>query len=253
MRWDILKKAWGLARSNFPDAQKLYVQIPSVFKSHGECKIYDLASPDKPLGAVSYQTVTSKGEPVLTMTLDKGQAEVRASFGLGDVRVGMTKRAVAGWPSVLSADLVCQRYKDPFEIGRLAAIMAKEAIGESVAAEDLRAWMASQGYSREMETPIRAGLLGLGVSVEYETSFNIKQAKGKKFKEEDRVRIVHPTSMEYQEVGRVMGCEGDSRSGYWYSVLVDGSGSPMMFPESALEKDEAGDIVDPVPRPIADE
>jgi hypothetical protein len=59
--------------------------------------------------------------------------------------------------------------------------------------------------------------------------------------------------MEFQECGRVLDVRGGPREGFWYAVLVDGSDTPILFPEKSLGRDEAGAVVSPVPEPIEDE
>lgn len=255
VRWEITRKAWSLARDKFPKAKNLYVDVPSKIGTQGSCLVYDLDGEDEPLGRLEYRLSHrgARGGPKLDMEVVVASCAGPRGPIVANVRT--QRRPLKKVPSV-DATLMGARYPDPFVLGRQVALLV--ASGKDAVREDeVRSFMSQYGFDENLLFPVRKGLDEMGVRVvePSEGRFNLKNAKVQRqqFEEQQRIRINHPTAPDYQECGRIVGIQGDPRSGYWYYVLVDGSSVPKWFPQDALEPNEAGIIVDPVTRPIADE
>ena len=76
MRWEILKKAYALAKKSFPDAKSLFVDIPPKIGIEGSCTIYDLEKQDAPLGKAEYKTCFSAGSPYVSVTVSGNEDKV---------------------------------------------------------------------------------------------------------------------------------------------------------------------------------
>ena len=253
MRWDIIKKAWKLARDNFPDAKNLFVEIPRRFRARGAIRVYDLAQSQEPIGELSYEGMAVNGQPFMVLTDKDESMTIRAVRVSQSLRTSSSVRPM-GKAAAVDSLMLKRRYPDGFERGQaLALLFSSQHDNGKVSPSDLGQWLSRHGVESNMFVPMRAGLETLGVRLceDLVDSYNFRLAKKpRKFQEYDRVRVMHPTSMEYQECGRVLEYKGTPKHGFWYLVLVDGSDRPLWFPEESLEKDAAGEIVDPVPESI---
>lgn len=73
MRWSLMKKAWGLARERFGGVRRLFVDIPARVRQSGTLHVFDLDSPDKPVGALSYKVVSSSDPHIAISVLEAGE------------------------------------------------------------------------------------------------------------------------------------------------------------------------------------
>lgn len=253
MKWEILKKAWQLARSKFPKTQRLYVHPPRSFALKGSCQVVDLEKPEEVMASIDYEIGMDGQRPVIQLSLLGESAKVALASVQENIKVSK-KSVVIPKPPEVDYRLMANKYRDPFDLGLKLAMLAAIKLGETPQEADVESWMKDNLIPVIMRLPIEEGLESLGVRLVTERQFNIREVNAKKmFQENQRVRIVHPTSMELQEVGTIREIKGKPKTGYWYSVLVDGSSSPLWFPESALKANEAGMVVNPVPEPVADE
>jgi hypothetical protein len=61
----------------------------------------------------------------------------------------------------------------------------------------------------------------------------------RKFKDYERVRVLDPMSMEYQEIGQIL-MSKRTKKGRVYLILVDGSSKPAWFHEDHVAENMAG-------------
>jgi hypothetical protein len=247
MRWNLVARAWSLARSKYPDVKRLYVDIPGKFGASGSCNILDLDVPGKPLGAITYDVRPLNGEPRMTLALD-AQNE---TLPLPSIELkASVKTSIRTASNEISAELITKRYPDPEELSTQLAYLIvghkdgiKEASG-GMSRNDVGQWLRSHGFEPSLLDDVCAGIDGLGVRLD--GGFNIRQARQVKnhFEQFQRVRIKDELSMEYQECAQVLEVKGSLKDGYWYKVLVDGSESPKWFPEEALDHIHVGWIAE---------
>lgn len=252
MRWEILQKVWKLAKAKFPNVERLYVDLPIRFRSDGECAVYDLDKAGEPVGVIAYSNVVEDGVPLVSVRLEGQTEKVAAGRVSRECRVGIALDERTKAPRV-DVSLLRRGCRDGFDVGRkLALLFSNGARDGRASVADVRRWASGQGVDMRMVVPIMCGLEDMGFELEGNGgAYNLRLASGKqKFEPHQRVRVIHPTAMDYQECGRVMECKGGPKDGFWYAVLVDGSQDPLWFPEEALDEDEAGDVADPELEPI---
>lgn len=75
MRWEIIKKAWALARQEFPKVSKLTLVPPARIGLVGSIPVYDGGEPEKPIGYISFKA--SKDGERIEVTAGKQTAEVK--------------------------------------------------------------------------------------------------------------------------------------------------------------------------------
>jgi len=196
VRWNIVRKAWQLARDRFPDVRRLFVDVPSRLAPRGEMAIIDLDKPKEPLSRISFQVQPSSEGPSLLMSLGDEQSTISLPRGAS---------RTYGTPS------------------------RREALRAS------RDQLLAARYGDEAELAEARELMGM------DGTFNLRLARSgkRKFKDYERVRILDPRSMQFQELGQVMTSrrEKDQR---FYLVLVDGSSKPQWFPDDLVGPNLAG-------------
>ncbi len=243
MRWELVARAWSLAKSKFPEVKRLYVDIPGRFGATGSCNILDLDSPGKPLGAISYDVRQMDGQPRMILALD-GSSD---SVGLPKMGVqASVSTSVRTASNKISAELLAKRYPSPQELSaQLACLIVghKDGIREASAGltrSSVGEWLRDKGFNQGLLDGVCSAVEGLGVKVD--GAFNRRMARKVKnhFDQFQRVRVKDELSMEYQECAQVLEVKGSLKDGYWYKVLVDGSEDPKWYPESSLDEIHVG-------------
>ena len=242
-----MKAAWSLARKSFPDKRVFVESLPRVL-SRGEAPVRDLETGER-LGSVAYEDRggdlrVSIGPEEMILRKDRKEVSIEASSDTYQIRLGANEEDPVRIVSSSS---------DPVDLGRRLAMLISTSKDSSEELSDdyVRSWVSRKGFDSSVVALVVDAIKSEAGD---RRPFNLKVAKGKnRFDVNDKVRVIYETSMEYQECGRVLEVKGDNKDGYWYSVLVDGSGDPLWFPESSLDNDLSGVIVDPVPEPIQDE
>jgi hypothetical protein len=96
---------------------------------------------------------------------------------------------------------------------------------------------------REVQLPSHGRALAIKSSrTEVPAATLVKEAKhvGKrKFKDYERVRVMDPLSMEYQEIGQIL-MSKRTKGGRAYLILVDGSSKPIWVREDNVAENMAG-------------
>lgn len=230
-RWEVVKKAWALARKRFPDVERVFVDTPRKFKGSGSCRVYDLSKPEAPIGSMSYAVMHANGSAHVSLSLDGESLAVGmprkagAEFKVDSIRVAM--------PNLVSIDgrVVAARYPDESELCEKIALLAEGHVADQ---RELRSWMAHYEFPTAL-MPKVASKMGLprGGWFNVRVADNDKHPKAK-FDKFEKVRVDDEDSMEHMECGQVLDIRGKFKDGYNYLVLVDGSSKPVWIPESSL-------------------
>lgn len=242
MRWEIIKKAWAMAKDKFPDAKRLYVDLPDKFRGFGECSVIDLEDPTKPLGKIVYEAKCEGGKPVLSMKLDEKTVEASLprfkSLQVKTASVAGSLKAAA-----IDAKAVCAKYPDQDTLSQQVAYLiagheyglVKEA-GTDLHEGIVETWIVEQGFPREVTAAVQIKLEGMGVK--------IAKKKKRQFKNYEKVRVVDPRIIEHNEGAQILDHRRDKKKNDWYQVLVDGSDKPIWLNELQLAKNNVGSVSD---------
>lgn len=239
IRWDVIKKAWALAREKFPE-KRVFVEMPRRFKSSGRCLVYDLSSPDEVMASIEYNVSHANG-----------RAHVVLSMGGASHEVGLERRSAVGFkvdsmrvamPKLIDVDgeAVMAKYPDREELFDKVALLAG---GEVTDQRELFSWLASHGFqAKEILAGVARRLaLPRGAWPYNNTRVADKEHPKAKFDRYERVRVDDDTSMEHMECGQVLDISGKYKDGYAYLVIVDGSSKPVWIPEASLMAVYAGE------------
>lgn len=263
MRWDIVTKAWSMARNAFPSAKRLYVDLPQKFSHKGSCSVFDLEKGYEPLGSIEYSIVAFAGKPTLVMSLG-GQQKTAA---LAPCSMELTTMNGRLKPLRLGASDVLGKCASLADAGERAALLAVGHGSSPLRGKDsvdkfaLREWVAQEGFPEGCFPYAEAKLEEIGVAVR---GFNLREAKRHKkeqalYQPQMAVRVIDPNMRDHNKCGkivsvwkqkskRVKGQEKKTPPGFWYLVWIDGTSKPVWFAEGQLAPNMAGAI--PVPPPI---
>jgi len=209
MRWDVIKKAWEMAREQFPSVRRLRVATPMVFARAGEVPILDLDSPGEPRGIIRYETESVGRKQRIRLALGSKEAEVPLAPARPQTfRVGSR---VEPWPSGLDPEMVRGRYGD--EHAEKLALFLGEPRGYNLR-------LAAKPRRRFKENE-RVRICGMPMPMPGERA------------------LPSPHALQYQELGQVVS-SARTKAGRFYLVLVDGSSEPQWFPEGAICPNLAG-------------
>ena len=240
MRWECIKQSWALARKSFPNTKRLFVDLPDKYKNSGSCNILDLEEPAKPLGTLSYKTVIENNKPKISFQIEK--SEVKVATQKTNVRMVVTsqKKELQKKMSITASDVMCQ-YQSPSELAEKVAYLIvghedgiKLAGKESISDDEVYNWISTMGFPDEIMGDVEDKLVEMGVKV--------AKKKKSKFENYEKVRVVDPGIMQYQEGARVIRRKRDKDNNYWYFVIVDGSETPVWLNEKQLDKNTVGAI-----------
>jgi len=250
MRWEAIKQAWALARENFPEVKRLYVDLPHRFRDSGECSVFDLEEMEKPLGKIAYKMTHIDGKPVIMMCINEMTKTAAATRS--DTIEFKVQTAPLTKTAFLDSKAIVAQYQDSAELGEQIAYLVlghetSPLYGKKVAAmarKSLKTWFVDNSLPLAALDATVAALDAHGVRVLASKDFNLKEAKIKrqKFEIYQKVRIIEPRSMEYQEGAQVVECQRDEEDNDWYLVIVDGSSAPKWFHESQIGENEVGSI-----------
>jgi hypothetical protein len=241
MRWDLTKRAWAMAKAQFPSVQRLYVDIPDRLEPFGECRVVDLEKPHETIATISYDMRPGR----VKLALNNATAEVDSpKLACGSAVAVTVKKAEADIDPVL----LSKRYPDKAELAKQVAIlMIGHRSGFRQASKltpgQVSGWLSDKGFDAALFQPVCDELRALGVGL---SGFNLRVARdprpNSKYKIFERVRVRDAASMEYQECGQILDVRGTKNDGYFYTVLVDGSESPLEFAEENLSELMVGRI-----------
>lgn len=240
MRWTMLKKAWTLASEKFPDAKRLYVDVPQILRGEGACKVYDLEQPDSPLGLINYQFKCEDGHPIVSMSI--GSNEVKTALSrvpTSDLSITSELQTLRSKNTICAADIMAQ-YSDPSVLAeQLAYLMVGHEDGPIKTAqadeESIDQWMEQQGFKSEVFALAKTHLENLGIKI-------AKRPRKKRFENYEKVRVVDPRIMEYNEGAKVLSHKRDKDKQDWYEVLVDGSEKPIWLNDVQIAPNEVGSL-----------
>ena len=265
MRWDIVTKAWDLAKNAFPSVKRIYVDLPQKFSPKGTCSVFDLENRDEPVGGIEYSIVAFAGKPTLVLALGdqrKMASLERCSLDL-PVATGEMKPLRLGAKDVLGK---CASLADAGEKAALLAAghpsspLKDKACVEKTA---LRDWMVAEGFPEESLPYAQAKLQQIGVSVQ---SFNLREAKQAKHKKRHALfqpqmvlRVIDPNMRDHNKCGKVVSIWRQKRKKvkgqqkktppmFWYLIWIDGTSKPVWFAEKQLAPNMAGAL--PMEMPV---
>lgn len=243
MRWEIIKKAWSLAAEKFPKAKRLFVDLPPKFRGFGECPVLDLEQPDKPLGKIIYEAKCEDGKPVLSLTVADTTAQVSLpKFGSFTLKPSTTAQSlVAGVP--INASDIMKAYPVTqilgHQVGYLIAGheegLVKIANSQELDERSIMDWVQQKGFPSDVAPFAEDKLEELGIKI-------ARKKKRKRFENYEKIRVVDPRIMEYNEGARVIMRRRDEELNDWYQVIVDGSSKPIWLHEDQLDRNHVGHI-----------
>lgn len=238
MRWDIIKKAWTLAKEKFPKTERLYVDLPDQFRGFGECSIIDLDKPEEKLAKIVYEAHCDKGKPILSLRLENSLTEAEMPKASIQLKSEAAIQPLLQKNSISASDIM-DKYQDPAVLGeQLAYLIAGHEDGIKTASIDedqVDQWLERYGFAPESIFHVEPKLAEMGIIL-------ARRKKMKKFKNYEKVRVVDPRIMEYNEGAQVVGRRRDKEKNDWYQVIVDGSDKPIWLHEDQLAKNEVGSI-----------
>ena len=244
MHWDIIKKAWTIASEKFPEAKRLFVDLPPKFRGFGECTVYDLETPEKPLGKISYEYRCEDGKPILSMNLQNAEAKTAAIQANMDLTISSSIQPFQKNNKIDSAAVMSQ-YKDANSLSeQVAYLVVGHDLGlspdqdKSIDSEEIDDWIIEQGFPCDISAGVKSNITKLGFSC------TAKRRKQKEFQNYQKVRVVDPRIMEYNEGARILKHKRDKDKNDWYEVIVDGSEKPIWLHEKQLAPNEVGSIAD---------
>lgn len=243
MRWEIIKQAWGMARQEFPDVECLFVDFPEKFMGFGDCSIYDLEKPEKPLGSIVYEAKCEAGKPILALRLKERTVEAslpRASAMHFKTASGISKleRRVG-----IDAVAIMSQYPDENVLGeQLAFLIVGHADGLVKTDGELHdglieTWIVEHGFPRGAAEAAISQVESLGFKV-------AKKKRNRQFENFEKVRVTDPRMMEHNEAAKILSHKRDEHKQDWYEVIVDGSEKPIWLHEMQLSKNTVGVISD---------
>lgn len=246
MRWEITKKAWVLAKERFPKTERLFVELPDKFLGTGECSVFDLDAPERPLGKIAYEAKCVDGQPRISMSLGERTAEASLpKFGAMTIKTAH-REEILERRQTIDAPTIMEQYKDMAVLGEQIAyliaghpnglVKTEQNTDEGMHAGLVETWVVENGFPREAFPHVEVKLAALG--------FKISRKQKKKFMTFEKVRVVDPRLMQYNEGARILGYKRDKDKQNWYQIIVDGSEKPIWLNEMQLAKNEAGIIND---------
>lgn len=228
MRWEMLKRAWLLAKASYP-GKKVWVSAPYRFGAAGSMSVFDLDDIGAPIGEIKYATAVSHGKSSVRLQAAGGgdsfymPAAPRRSFRIA---------AKSAPPSALLA----ARYAADEMPSKAALLYA--ASGLPLTRAGVEGWLAASSFGTD-PAAVCDSLRDMGFPVRVAAG---PAAPKPKFKEGQKVRVEDRSSMEYKELATVLEVLGDRGDGFWYKILVDGSSRPIMAPQDSLAENRAGEI-----------
>lgn len=239
MRWEVITKAWDLAKQSFPDVDRVFVLPPANFGDNGSCPVFDMDRPKEPIGFMSYRVVGLGERPVMQLSLGDKTAEIviprtksanfevsftKAAAPTGEVDPAEAMARYAGTPldekamEQMSKFMVAKEQRQ--QKARIYASEVVQALKEGIAEKEKMA--AVCGLTKESIGPI---------------------SKLNEFKNFTRVRITQDDLPDYNECGKIIG-KKRAQKATWYLVLVDGSDDPRWFHQDAIAEVKAGKVSD---------
>lgn len=241
MRWEIIKKAWSLASQKFPNTKRLFVDVPEKFLGSGECHVIDLEHPEEPLGKISYQARCENGKPILSIKLDEQEEKVALLKSELQFKIATTIEPLAKKNTILASDIMAKYHES--DLGEQVAYLIlghpEGLAGNELDPEVVGQWIIDHGFPSVIIENVKTALASAGVQC-------VARKKGKKrmFENFEKVRVVDPRIMEYNEGARVVGHKRDKELNDWYQVIVDASDKPIWVNEKQLAKNTVGSISD---------
>ncbi len=238
MRWEIIKKAWSLANKQYPKVKRLYVDMPERFTGSGDCLVIDLDKPDELLGKISYQARCDDGKPVLSMKLEEAEEKAalskNASFSYS---VASKIESFSSKNIILASDIMTKYQGDDLaeQVAYLIAGHEEGLRGQELDTWLIESWINDHGFPAEITAGVEESLSNLGIKV-------AKRGKRRLFQNYEKVRVVDPHIMEYNEGARIITHRRDKDSCDWYQIIVDGSDKPIWLNEKQLAKNTVGSV-----------
>ena len=183
MRWPAIKKIWYLCKLAFPE-KTVWPDVPYRFQRIGGVKVFDLESGDE-VGEVSYETYPNKIVFKVKELFEEIPFEKKdvLSFTVGKQCLSQ----VSGMSSIFSVGRSLSKHYEGDELLEKARLVY-DSEAHSLPFER---WLAVAQFPDEI----------------------LKLAESKKYKGYQRVRVVNPTSSEYNEMGVILDIQGDKRKG----------------------------------------
>ena len=208
MRWEVIKRAWQMAKIRFPGIQSLYVQVPVVLAHKGYLPVFDLVDAKTPIGAIDYQVVSKGNGRNVRLALGSDSAEVRlAPSVLQSFKIAVREEPLTRTPD---PNLVRARYGKEAE-EKLAILGLVSSV------------KTAKKPSKKFEDYERVRICGLPAVPD------------------GMEHVPNAGAMQYQEAGQVM-TSARGRNGRFYLILVDGSSEPQWFHEEMVCPVLAGEI-----------
>lgn len=125
---------------------------------------------------------------------------------------------------------------DTGHIGVVWEVSAIRPAGPQIHEGMIASWLDDRGFPKEAIPHVERKLAEMGVK--------IAKRRRKRFENYEKVRVVDPTIMEYNEGAQVLGRRRDKEGRDWYQVIVDGSDKPIWLKDEQLNPNEVGSIRD---------
>ena len=240
MRWDIIKKTWKLARDQFKDIKRLYVELPAHFELSGQCSVFDLDK-EAPIASIKYQTVNENGAPTIKLSLGEDKTQVPLNKR-AEIKVSVNTKTSELMPKTsIFAKHIIDKYKDQKVLSeQVACLIAghEEGIpGNELEEVDIDNWVLDYGFPSQILADTKEELGKLGIVI----------ARGKKkywFEINERVRVVDPNLRDHNEAAfvkdRKTTKDDEDNVIVLYLVIIDGSSSPVWVQQQQLAKLMAG-------------
>ena len=236
----MIKQAWSLASEKFPKAKSLYVDVPAVLRGDGACQVFDLDKPELPLGSLNYTFKCEDGHPILSLSVG-GSATTKIAIQRQSSSFAVASELQQLEPkNAISAVDIMAQYTDLEALGeQLALLMVGHDDGPIKTAEveenEIDQWMSQYGFKPEVFASVKGHLENLGIKV-------AKRPTKKRFENYEKVRVVDPRIMEYNEGAKVLNHRRNKDKKDFYEVIVDGSEKPIWLSDLQLAPNQVGSL-----------
>lgn len=242
MRWEITKRAWELAKRQFPEAGSLYISLPVRFKMSGAIPVHDLKSKSE-IGSISYKVTPYQAETTLVLQCkDEQLAYVLPPPRMMTFSVSKGKAEIKG--SGICAKEIMAANPDDKEV-KIAALAAAEI--DELSPENVRKWLSDNEFPAEVYDDVcdaAASIFGQPKP----PSFNYKMAKSKTQRNvKDFPATVHVVqdgnAMVVADVFQVRRVRHKNKQYEWWQVRPAGSSKAFWVLSDFIRPIMAGTVV----------
>lgn len=232
MRWNIIKNIIQFVRKIL-SRDNIWIDFPVFYPNKGKINIYTIGN-EKSIGEINYYFTSIGNSIKMILSLNDNKEEIIIP------RTESTSLKISGCNYLSPPKMVIERYGLRNGIRMISLVLSSE-IGRSRSV-DIRKWSNKNSLSEEICSELINEMKNRGLLKSEKIKLFATDDKPS-YKKGNRVRIQAPT-MDYGELGWILDEPRKYRGKYLYTIIVDGSSTPMEFSEEWISPNKAGVIYD---------